>query len=142
MAKKNVPLLDTQQEVAAHNHQLGTPIAWAAWLADQRRTPRERRVPDLHGHHLYPACLLVPGNQPLYAPEDLKAFVAAMRAADPGMRATRPGWFVVDDTPGIPWRMRRARRCIKLRARPSIVGAPRRPRPPADTPAAGGPAPI
>ncbi|MCO5105049.1 MAG: hypothetical protein M9919_13715 [Burkholderiaceae bacterium] len=72
----------------------------------------------------------------------MKAFVAAVRAADPGMRPTSAEWFVVDDTPGIPWRTRRARRCIKPRVRPSIVGAPRKPRPPKADPASSGPAPI
>lgn len=141
MAKKTLRLLNSQRVVSTLTHQLGTPVAWAAWLADQRRNDPDRRPPDLHGYHLLPAFRSDSG-QPLYLPADVKAFIAAVRAANPGMRSTSADWYVIDDTPSIPWRMRRARRCIKARVLPSIVGAPRKPRPPKADPASSGPAPI
>lgn len=112
MARKTAQLLDTQQTVAALVKHLGNPVAWAAWLADIRRTPRpDKEAPHLHGHQLLP---FARGSQkqPLYLPADIKEFIDAVKASDPGSKPAKPLRYVFDDEPGLPWQWRRARPVI------------------------------
>jgi len=136
MTRKTARLYNLQRTIALLTKELGTPVAWAAWLADLRRLDSDRHQPDLYGLKLMPYA--IEGNkQPLYTRADIMAFVTGVRAADPGMRPAPPHAYVFDDTPGIPWRYRHARRstrCVKL---PSIIGTPRKPRPPKVTTGAG-----
>lgn len=114
MTRKTETLLDVQQTTALLVMRLGSPVAWAAWLADIRRTPREgKKVPELHGHQLHPACQLG-AHQAMYRPADVKAFIDAVLAKDPGIKkAHGPRKYVFDDF-GMtqPWRLRKARPAI------------------------------
>lgn len=106
---KNEILLDVQQTTALLVLKLGSPVAWAAWLADIRRTPREgKQVPTLHGHQLHPTGQLG-AHQAMYRPADIKAFVVAVLAADPGIKkAHGPRQYVFDDYgPLQHWRTRK-----------------------------------
>lgn len=106
--KKEI-LLDVQQTTALLVLKLGSPVAWAAWLADLRRTPREgKRAPTLHGHQLHPTGQLG-AYQAMYRPADVKAFIVAVLAADPGIKKTNgPRQYVFDDYgPLQHWRTRK-----------------------------------
>jgi hypothetical protein len=105
-----------------------------------RRDDPERNPPDVHGHQLFPLGRI--GNQPLYAILDIKAFIAGVKAADPGMRPAGLTWYVFDDTPGVPWRWRRMRRCARLVKRPTHIGAPRASRAPKAEPGTAGHGPA
>jgi len=127
MTRKTARLCDLQQTIALLTKELGTPVAWAAWLADLRRLDSERHQPDLHGLKLMPYAI-VGNKQPLYRRANIAAFVTGVRAADPGMRPAPLAAYVFDDTPGIPWRYRHARRSTRCVKPPSIIGTPRKPR--------------
>ena len=110
MTRKTIKLLNTQETVTLLTLKLGTPVAWAAWLADIRRNPREGvPVPSLHGLRLRPYAQH--GLVALYRPCDLKVFIDAVRAADPGVKvASKPAFYVVDDHGELqPWQWRKAR---------------------------------
>lgn len=112
MACKTAQLLDTQQTVAVLVKHLGNPVAWAAWLADIRRTPRPgKEAPDLYGHQLAPYAK-GQKNQPLYRPSDVRVFIDAVKASDPGTSPEKPHRYVFDDEPMLPWQWRSARRTI------------------------------
>lgn len=107
--KTTVPLLDNQQTVSILVRILGTPVAWAAWLADIRRTPRpDMAPPQLHGHQLHPYASK--GIQPLYRAGDVRRFIRDVQAADSGMKPTKPALYAIDDQPELPWQWRRATR--------------------------------
>lgn len=110
---KNEILLDVQQTTALLVLKLGSPVAWAAWLADIRRTPREgKQVPTLHGHQLLPTGQLG-AHQAMYRPADVNAFIVAVLAANPGIKKTHgPRQYVFDDHPLLPWRARKVRPVI------------------------------
>lgn len=109
MARKTETQLDVQQTVALLVTRLGSPVAWAAWLADIRRTPREgKKVPDLYGHQLHPSGQCG-AHQAMYAPAAVKTFIDAVLAEDPGIKkAHGPRKYVFDDYgPLQPWRFRK-----------------------------------
>lgn len=113
MTRKTIKLLNTQETVTLLTLNLGAPVGWAAWLADIRRTPREGfPVPSLHGLRLHPYAQH--GLAALYRPRDVKVFIDAVRAADPGIKAASgPVFYVVDDHGELqPWQFRRARPAI------------------------------
>lgn len=111
MARKTAQLLDTQQVVAVLVKHLGNPTAWSAWLADIRRTPRPgKEAPNLYGHQLHPYAT-VRKNQPLYLPSQVKAFIEAVKASDPGAKLEKPLRYVFDDG-SLPWQWRKARPVI------------------------------
>lgn len=113
MTRKTIKLLTTQQAATLLTLNLGTPVAWGAFLADVRRTPREGvPTPDLHGLRLHPYARH--GLVALYRLCDLKEFIDAVRAADPGIKAaSRPQFYVVDDFGHLqPWQWRKARPAI------------------------------
>lgn len=112
--RKTETMLDVQQTVALLIVFLGSPVGWAAWLADIRRTPREgKKVPELHGHQLHPAGQLG-AHQVMYRPADVKAFIDAVLAEDPGIKkAHGPRKYVFDDYGTTqPWRLRKVRPVI------------------------------
>lgn len=114
MIRKTETMLDVQQTVALLVTWLGSPVAWAAWLADIRRTPREgKKVPDLYGHQLHPAGQCG-AHQAMYAPAAVKAFIDAVLAENPGIKkAHGPREYVFDDHgPLQPWRARKMRLTI------------------------------
>lgn len=112
MARKTAQLLDTQQTVAVLVKHLGNPVAWAAWLADIRRTPRPgKETPDLYGHQLTPYAR-GPQKKSLYLPAHVKEFIDAVKASDPGAKPATPIRYVFDDEPGLPWQWRKARQVI------------------------------
>lgn len=107
-------MLDVQQTIALLVAHLGSPVGWAAWLADIRRTPREgKKVPELHGQRLYPAGQSG-AHQAMYRPADVKTFIDAVLAADPGVKkAHGPRKYVFEDFgPLQPWRFRKMRPAI------------------------------
>ncbi|PUA99161.1 hypothetical protein C8C99_4044 [Acidovorax sp. 107] len=111
MIRRTLRLLSIQQTVTQLDSQLpGAAVAWYPFLADIRRSPREgTQAPDLYGQQLMPyACN---GNVVLYKQTDVQDFIDAVRAADPGVKASRPPqFFVVDDHGHLqPWRSRNAR---------------------------------
>lgn len=111
--RKTLTLLNAQETVTLLTLKLGTPVAWGPWLADIRRTPREGYpVPDLFGLQLRPYARN--NSVPLYRPCDVKDFIDAVRAADPGIKsASKPRFFVVDDHGALqPWQWRKARPVI------------------------------
>lgn len=113
MTRRTIKLLNTQETVTLLTLHLGTPVAWGAFLADIRRTPREGiPVPSLHGLRLRPYAQH--GLVALYRPCDLKDFIDAVRAADPGIKAaSKPAFYVVDDHGELqPWQWRKARPAI------------------------------
>ena len=113
MTRKTIKLLNTQETVTLLTLHLGAPVGWAAWLADIRRTPREGvPVPSLHGLQLPPYAQH--GLAALYRPRDVKVFIVAVRAADPGIKAANgPAFYVVDDHGELQyWRFRKARPAI------------------------------
>lgn len=114
MTRKTETMLDVQQTVALLIVFLGSPVGWAAWLADIRRTPREgKKVPELLGHQLHPAGQLG-AHQVMYRPADVKTFIDAVLAADPGIKkANGPRKYVFDDCgPLQSWRLRKMRPAI------------------------------
>lgn len=108
--KETKRLLDVQQTVAVLVRALGNPVAWSAWLADIRRTPRPGKTPpSLYGCQLHP---YASGDKkaPLYRPLDVQIFIAAVRAEDAGIGATDPALYDFDSQPGpLPWQCRHAR---------------------------------
>lgn len=113
MTRKTIPLIDSQRAAARILLKLGAKVSWPAWLADIRRTPREGYpVPDLYGLQLRPYARH--GNVVLYRPSDVDDFIAAVLAADPGIKAaSKPTFYVVDDSGELqPWRWRKARPII------------------------------
>lgn len=112
--RKTETMLDVQQTITLLVAHLGSPVGWAAWLADLRRTPREgKKVPDLHGYQLHPSGQCG-AHQAMYAPADVKAFIDAVLAADPGIKkAHGPRKYVFEDFgPLQPWRFRKMRPAI------------------------------
>lgn len=78
---------------------------WSDFLADATRD----KTTGIKGLVLLPAAR-GPRRVPLYRPADVAAFIRQARAIDPSLR---PGpvasvLYQVDDTIGLPWRMRRA----------------------------------
>lgn len=69
-------------------------------------------MPDLHGLQLHPYAR--DGNVVLYRPCDVEDFIAAVLAADPGIKAaSKPVFYVVDDHGELqPWQWRKARPVI------------------------------
>jgi hypothetical protein len=92
--------------------KLGILKAWPSFLAD---CIRDRQ--SLYGHQLQPWASLHVSEavigRPLYRREDVDVFVAkvlcagGIKAAAPTIRPTR---VIVENAPGVPWRMRRAER--------------------------------
>lgn len=118
---KTARLLDTQQTVAVLVQHLGNPVAWAAWLADIRRTPRPgKEAPSLYGHQLPPFAV---GDKrvPLYRPADVAAFIDAVKADDPGLKKVEPPLYEFEESPLLPWRWRKAQRITP--AIPSLLKA-------------------
>lgn len=108
--RKTLQQLNSQETITLLTLHLGTPVAWGPFLADIRRTPREGiPAPQLHGLQLHPYSR--DGHVPLYRPRDVKDFIDAVRAADPGIKAaSKPKFYVVDDHGELqPWRTRKAR---------------------------------
>lgn len=113
MTRKTIPLFDTQRVAAQLLIELGPAVQWPAWLVDVRRTPREGvPVPHIHGLRLLPYARA--GRGVLYRPGDVRAFIDAVLATDPGIRKTsKPTFFVVDDHGELqPWPFRKARPAI------------------------------
>lgn len=140
MATKTARHPDATKTASILTARLGGKVAWPFFLADSRRADPDRVAPDLYGHQLFPYGKA--GNQPVYRLVDIEAFIAAVQAADPGMRPAPLTVYVYDDSPGIPWRMRRMRRCAILVKKPAIIGAPRPPRSPKVEPGSSSPAPL
>ncbi len=116
--RRTETLLSIEETIAVLVRRLGTPVAWAAWLADIRRTPREGYpVPDLHGHQLYPVGPDRVSKQPKYRMADVLVFIKAILTADPGIKkANSPRRFVFDDYgPLQPWRTRKVRPVIPIK---------------------------
>ncbi|MCB1989773.1 MAG: hypothetical protein KDE69_15815 [Burkholderiaceae bacterium] len=113
MIRKTLKLLNSQETVTLLTLNLGAPVAWGPWLADIRRSPRDGiPAPHLHGLQLRPYARN--GNVTLYRPCDVKDFIDAVRAADPGIKAaSKPKLYVVDDHRELlPWQWRKARPVI------------------------------
>lgn len=111
--RKTLKLLNSQEVTTLLTFNLGTPVAWGAWLADIRRAPREQYPePDLYGLQLRPYARN--GTVPLYRPCDVKDFIDAVRAAHPGIKSVcKPKSYVVDDHgAALPWQWRKARPVI------------------------------
>lgn len=110
---KNEILLDVQQTTALLVLRLGSPVAWTSWLADIRRTPREgKQIPALYGHQLRPTGQLG-AHQAMYSLADVRAFIVAVLAANPGIKkAHGPRRYVFDGHPLLPWRARKVRPAV------------------------------
>ncbi len=107
---KTARLLDTQQTIAVLEPELGTPVAWAAWLADIRRTPRPgKKAPSLYGHQLAPYAT-EGKRKPMYLPAQVAAFIDAVKADDPGLKKVEPPLYEFEEAPLLPWRWRKAQR--------------------------------
>lgn len=114
MTRKTETMLDVQQTIALLVAHLGSPVGWAAWLADIRRVAREgKKVPELHGQRLYPTGQSG-AHKAMYRPADVKTFIDAVLAADPGVKkAHGPRKYVFEDCgPLQPWRFRKMRPAI------------------------------
>ena len=113
MTRKTAQLLDIQQTLTILVHKLGSPVAWAAWLGDLRRSPRPGIAePHMYGHKLYPYAI-ANRKQPLYRRADVMDFINAVKAADPERDPLeKPHRYVFEDHPLLSWRMRQARRSI------------------------------
>lgn len=112
--RKTETMLDVQQTIALLVAHLGSPVGWAAWLADIRRTPREgKKVPELHGHRLYPAGQSG-AHQAMYRPAAVKKFIEDVLTEDPGIKkAHGPRKYVFEDFgPLQPWRFCKMRPAI------------------------------
>jgi len=121
--RKTAPLLDTAQVVAVLTKHLGNPVAWGPFLQDVRRTTRPGKTPpSLYGHQLHPYAS-GPKNMPLYRPSDIRAFIDAVKAADPGRKLEKPIRYVFDDEPMLPWQWRKARPTIHKITKPAALAA-------------------
>lgn len=110
--KVDVDLLSATEASTILRVKLGTLKAWPSFLAD---CIRERQ--SLCGQRLMPWASLhtvaAEIGRPMYRREDVDTFVSEIKRiagiTGPGtpIRRTR---VTVDDTPGLPWRFRRAER--------------------------------
>lgn len=89
------------EAVAVLSQELGTPVAWGAWLQDLRRPSRSDRPPkSFHGLVLLPAGATNDTRRlPLYRVDQVTSFIEAAKAADPGMTVKPKGrLYLVDAT--------------------------------------------
>jgi len=104
------------ETVAILSQELGTPVAWGAWLQDLRRPSRADRPPKtFHGLVLLPGGATANARGlPLYEVDEVISFIDAAKAADPGMTVSPKGQLYSMDaatsalTKWLGWRFCRA----------------------------------
>lgn len=102
------PMLEQCEVAAILQKRFGRLTSWPAFLADIRRTEREGKAPPhLYGHQLHPHAF---GEKriPLYHPLAVAEFIRLIKLEIPGIECRAPNVYKFDNTPGVPWQMRKA----------------------------------